>query len=177
MEPLSCIIPFVPGATMTRHLPQQTTEPHVLDLNQMLVLDPRDPMAIARRLVADKFLVNGQQALYRHREEFFKFSCSSYRAVDDDTIRAEIWSYLERAYKVEMATYSPFKPANGSLRSEMVRRQFRDRLRHRDRQGRHCASLPLSYTRVCRSPIMSRHGPQQPCCAAEGRPEKLRTNP
>ena len=70
----SSIIPFVPEATLTRHLPQQPVEPRVLDLDQLLILDPRDPMAIARQFVSAKHSVDGKQALYRYRDEFFKFS-------------------------------------------------------------------------------------------------------
>ena len=115
MSALTTIIPFDAEATMTRHVPQQPVEPKTVDLNQLLLLDTRDPMAIARRFIRDEFTVNGRQALYRYREEFFKFSNSYYRAVDNDTIRTDIWLYLERAYKAENGAYVPLKPKKGNV--------------------------------------------------------------
>lgn len=101
-------IPFVAEATMIRHVPQRPAEPQTVDLNQLLVLDPHDPLSVARSFISDKFTVDGTPALYRYRDEFFKFLDSCYCVVDKDTIRAEIWKYLERARKVE--TYAPLKP-------------------------------------------------------------------
>jgi len=116
MSALTSIIPFAADATMTRHVPQRPAEPHTIDLNQLLILDARDPMAIARRFISDNFTVNGRQALHRYREEFFKFSGSCYRAVDNDTMRAEIWSYLASAFKAENnGGYTPLKPKKGHV--------------------------------------------------------------
>ena len=107
------IIRFVPGATITRYSPQKAAEPQVFDMNQLLILDPRAPMTIARQFVADKYTADGQPTLYRYRDEFFKFSGSSYRAADGETIRAEIYSYLEGAYTKNADTCSLFRPKKG----------------------------------------------------------------
>ena len=104
------IIPFVSGATMTRYSPQNAVEPQVLDMNQLLILDPAAPMAIARQFVAAKYMVEDQPTLYRYRDEFFKFSGSSYRIADSATIRAEVYSFLEGAHTAKAGTYAPFKP-------------------------------------------------------------------
>ena len=104
------IIPFVPDATMTRYSPQKEVEPQVLDMDQPLILNPRAPMAIARQFVAAKYTVDGQPTLYRYRNEFFAFAESSYRVIDNATIRAEVYSYLECAYTGNPDTYTRFKP-------------------------------------------------------------------
>jgi len=108
--PSGIVIPVVPGATTTRYTPPHAADPHVAASVQPVILDPGDAMAIARRLVADKFTVGGQQALHRYREEYFQFSGSSYRKVDNDTIRAQIWTYLEGAHKVGGDGCKPLKP-------------------------------------------------------------------
>ena len=108
--PNGIVIPTLPGATTTRYTPQHAAEPPGAASVQLVILDPGDAMAIARRLVADKFTVSSQQALYRYREEYFEFQGSSYRKVDNDTVRAQIWVYLEGAYKVGGEGYKPLKP-------------------------------------------------------------------
>ncbi len=110
------IIPFVPGAPLTRHLPQQPVEPRVLDYESTAHPRPARPYGdcppVRRR---PNTSVDGKQALYRYRDEFFKFSGSSYRAVDGETIRAEIYSYLEGAHTKNADSYSPFKPKKGNV--------------------------------------------------------------
>jgi putative DNA primase/helicase len=115
MDALTSNIPFPADAIMTRHIPQNSAEPHTVDLNQPLILDARDPMAIARRFISDKFTIKGRPALHRYREEFFEFSVSCYCSVDNETMRGKIWSYLERANKVENGGYAPFKPKKGQV--------------------------------------------------------------
>ena len=103
-------LPFAQGATMTCHLPVASPVPSLAGSGQPRCLDPRDPMQTARQLLADGFDLDGQQTLYRHRQGFFKFSASSYRPVDDETIRTEIWEYLDSAVKLEAGAYNRFKP-------------------------------------------------------------------
>ena len=95
---------------MTCHSPLTIPVPPLAEADQPRALDPRDPMQTARQMLADRFSLDGQQTLYRHREGFFWFSTSSYRPVDDDSIRTEIWKYLERAVKLEAGVYNRFKP-------------------------------------------------------------------
>lgn len=106
-------IPSVSGATMIRHSPHEPAEPQDSDRTPLLILDPRAPMEIARKFVVAKYMVNAQPTLHRYRDEFFKFSDSSYRAVDGETIRAAIYSYLEGAHTKNADTYAPFKPKKG----------------------------------------------------------------
>ena len=111
MTPPGTILPFNTGATMTRYLSPARTQTDAPDPVCPVILDPRDPMAIARRFVADKFTVDGHPALRRYREEFFKFMGSCYGAVDNDTVRADLWSYLERA--IREGTHAPLRPHKG----------------------------------------------------------------
>lgn len=62
------------------------------------VLDPRDPMAIARELAANTFTnLAGERFLVRHRGSFHRFTGSYYAVADDEMIRAATWEFLETA--------------------------------------------------------------------------------
>lgn len=100
-------VPFTDGATMTRYSP---TLPGAISREVAPVLDPHDPMASARRLLADKFTIGGERSLQRYRGGFYKYCTSSYRAIDDDTMRAEIWAYLDAALKPAGEAFARFKP-------------------------------------------------------------------
>jgi putative DNA primase/helicase len=61
-------------------------------------LDPDDPMQSARALVTEKYTTaDGHQTLHRHRNTFLRWTGSYYRAMDDETIEADIWTFLEGA--------------------------------------------------------------------------------
>ena len=75
-----------------------------------LVLAANDPMPSARALVAEKFTKTEGQALYRHRGAFWQWTGSYYHLADDETIKAQIWGYLEKAKRREKEKVVPFKP-------------------------------------------------------------------
>lgn len=77
-----------------------------------VILDPRDPMRAARALIARRFTdAQGHRLLHRHRGTFWKFQADHYVLADQETIRAETWTFLEAAQqRNEKGKLMPFKP-------------------------------------------------------------------
>src|SRR5262249_61480599 len=71
-----------------------------------VILDPRDPMQAARALVAARFLNSGHRLLHRHRGTFWRFQANHYALADQEAVRAQAWSFLQRAQR---------RGANGKL--------------------------------------------------------------
>src|SRR5262249_22531362 len=76
-----------------------------------IVLDPRDPMHAARTLVATRFMDDGRRLLHRHRGTFWRFHKNRYVLADQETVRAEVWQFLESAQRLGGKNKpEPFKP-------------------------------------------------------------------
>ena len=79
----------------------------------LLLLDPRQPMQSARELVASRFTVDGLRTLHHHRGEFYCWDGAAYRRRDDDTLRAEVYAFLDgavRAVPGKKGKPEPFAP-------------------------------------------------------------------
>jgi len=75
------------------------------------VLDPRDPMQGARALIAARFMNDDHRLLYRHRGTFWRFHTNHYVLADQETVRAEVWRFLEHAQRRgDNGKPEPFKP-------------------------------------------------------------------
>jgi putative DNA primase/helicase len=76
-----------------------------------VVLDPRDPMQAARALVAARFVNDGHRLLHRHRGTFWSFDTNHYALADQETVRADVWKFLEQAQRRgDNGKPVPFKP-------------------------------------------------------------------
>src|SRR5262249_50213065 len=76
-----------------------------------LVLDPRNPMQAARALVAARFVNDDHRLLHRHRGTFWRFQVNHYAFADQETVRAEVWTFLEQAQRRGQGNkLVPFKP-------------------------------------------------------------------
>ena len=83
-----------------------------------VVLDPRDPMQAARALVAARFVNDGHRLLHRHRGTFWQFQANHYALADQETVRAEVWKFLEQAQRRgENNKLLPFKPSSAQVSS------------------------------------------------------------
>jgi putative DNA primase/helicase len=81
-----------------------------------LVLDPRDPMHIARTLVAAQFMNDDHRLLHRHRGTFWRFQGNHYVLADQETVRAEVWRFLEHAQRLGKKNKpEPFKPNRSGI--------------------------------------------------------------
>ena len=59
------------------------------------ILDPADPLATARRCVAEEFMCDGARVLHYYRGEFFRWSNGVYVVFPEPELRAEVYSYCE----------------------------------------------------------------------------------
>jgi putative DNA primase/helicase len=76
-----------------------------------VILDPRDPMQAARALVAARFVNDDHRLLHRHRGTFWRFQVNHYAFADQETVRAEVWTFLEQAQRRGQGNkLVPFKP-------------------------------------------------------------------
>ena len=80
------------------------------------ILDRGDPLACARRFLADEFNRDNHQILYHHRDQFFSWIRSRWRRVDDAELRARLYEYLEASFvRVSVGNgkfeNAPFKPS------------------------------------------------------------------
>ena len=107
----------VPKLVQVLQLPQACvhTFHEWLGSSDELILDPADPIRSARRFTAENFTSgDGQPTLYRHRGAFWSYTGSYFRLTNDETIKASIWTFLEKAkrrIKVdEEWQVVPFKP-------------------------------------------------------------------
>ena len=76
-----------------------------------IILDPRDPLPSARTLVEMKYMRDGLRTLHHHVGVFYAWSGTCYPALDDATIRAEVWQFLEIAKRyVKKDTVVAFQP-------------------------------------------------------------------
>jgi hypothetical protein len=80
------------------------------------VLDPRDPMQAARALVAARFVNDDHRLLHRHRGTFWRFQVNHYAFADQETVRGEVWTFLEQAQRRGQGNkLVPFKPNRASV--------------------------------------------------------------
>ena len=85
-------------------------------LHPQLILDPRDPIQIARTLRSARYTEAGQPSLYRHRGAFWSFADCHYHQAEDETVRAEIWRFLADALRqTERGGTAPFKPTRARV--------------------------------------------------------------
>jgi putative DNA primase/helicase len=77
-----------------------------------IILDPRDPMQAARALVAERFVNDDHRLLHRHRGTFWRFQANHYTLADQETVRAQVWRFLEGAQRRGEKNGKPvsFKP-------------------------------------------------------------------
>jgi putative DNA primase/helicase len=86
-----------------------------------LVLDPANPMQSARILMRAHFMIGKCRTLWRHRGCFWMWTGSYYQLVNDETIRARIWPFLEKADKLHKNKETkklervPFKPKRANV--------------------------------------------------------------
>jgi putative DNA primase/helicase len=79
-----------------------------------ILLDRKDPMRSARKLVAARFTDDQQRRLLHfHRDAYWLFENGCYRSADD-YIRAAVWRFLETA-RLDEKGEPPFKPTSRNV--------------------------------------------------------------
>jgi putative DNA primase/helicase len=82
--------------------------------NEGLLLDPRDPLRSAQEFLAEQYTSSERITLLRHHAEFLAYDGSRYAGLEDATVRAELYRFLEKAQivtaKGSQCKYEPFRP-------------------------------------------------------------------
>jgi putative DNA primase/helicase len=81
------------------------------------ILDPADPIASARQLMAACFVdVHGHRTLHRHRGAFYRYTGTHYRLAEDEEIRGTAWEFMECARRCgNDGSPVPFKPLSSKV--------------------------------------------------------------
>jgi putative DNA primase/helicase len=83
--------------------------PGIGEDSDIVLLDPRDPMAIAHGLVTARFS-NGHRLLHHHRGTFWLAQSNHYALASNETIRTAAWIFMEDARRIVNKESVPFKP-------------------------------------------------------------------
>ncbi|MFG1346123.1 phage/plasmid primase, P4 family [Xanthobacter autotrophicus DSM 431] len=84
-------------------------------LGAPLVLDRRDPLQSARKLLADRYTENGVRTLHHHRGTFHEWTGVHYRQADPGAVDAIIWTFLEHAICLTETDPEPFRPTRARV--------------------------------------------------------------
>nr|WP_269152400.1 phage/plasmid primase, P4 family [Xanthobacter oligotrophicus] len=84
-------------------------------LGAPLVLDRRDPLQSARKLLADQYAERGRRTLHHHRGCFHEWNGIHYRQADPEAVNAVIWTYLEHAICLTDGDPEPFRPSRARV--------------------------------------------------------------
>lgn len=75
------------------------------------VLDPRDPLDIARRYVAEHYTLDDLRTLHTHRGDVRAWNGSHYLIIEDAALRAGLYGYTEHARRpAKKDGTEPFRP-------------------------------------------------------------------
>ncbi|MER8783232.1 phage/plasmid primase, P4 family [Mesorhizobium sp. M1006] len=81
------------------------------DAGKALILDRRDPLPSARKLLTACYAVAALRTLHHHRGSFYEWNGSCYREADHDAIHAAIWAFLDQALcHTPEKELGPFQP-------------------------------------------------------------------
>ena len=91
------------------------------------VLDPSNPLAVAKRFIAVRGQYNGTRIIHRWRGKFWNWRDNHYRPTDDDAIRAALYSFLSAA-DIEVrfgkcSAYTALKP-NKTMAVALVDQEY-----------------------------------------------------
>jgi putative DNA primase/helicase len=88
--------------------------PGIGEDSDVVLLDPRNPMATARALVTARFS-NGHRLLHHHRGAFWLWQSNHYALAANETIRTAAWIFMESARRIVNKESVPFKPASAAV--------------------------------------------------------------
>ncbi|MEN3229204.1 phage/plasmid primase, P4 family [Methylorubrum rhodesianum] len=80
------------------------------------ILDPKNPLACARALVAEEFIHEGHRTLHRYRGLFYRWNGACYEPVDQEAIRAQAWTFLAASFTEPRSDlYLPIRPTRSTV--------------------------------------------------------------
>lgn len=91
-----------------------TTAP--LPTEGQIVPPPSNPMAVARQFVAEKHTTGGMELIRHHRGDFHAWDGTCWPEVEDRTVRADLYRWLEcSVYAKDQKKLAPFEPNRKKL--------------------------------------------------------------
>lgn len=80
------------------------------------LLDPKNPIACARALIAEEFLHERYRTLHRYRGVFYRWNGACYEPIDQEAIRAQVWSFLAASFhEPKPGMMFPIRPTRSSV--------------------------------------------------------------
>ena len=74
------------------------------------VLSAGDPLGSARLFLASSYTADGHRTLHHHDGAFCEWDGTRYRLADENTIRAEVYAFLEKSHALRDGKILPFCP-------------------------------------------------------------------
>jgi len=75
-----------------------------------IILDRRDPLRSAQKLVAARYMSGKVRTLHHYRGVFYQWNGSSYIEADRNAMQAVIWDFLGAALHMKATEAEPFQP-------------------------------------------------------------------
>lgn len=80
------------------------------------ILDPKNPIFCARALLAEEFIHERYRTLHRYRGVFYRWNGACYEPVDQEAIRAQVWTFLAASFhEPKPGIYFPIRPTRSSV--------------------------------------------------------------
>lgn len=84
------------------------------------IFDPSNPFQIAKWFVHDEFLASRMRTIHHYGGQFFAWDGHVYRPFEDNTVKALLYKYLDRAWvRIDNDAVAPFKPNSSQVGSIM----------------------------------------------------------
>jgi len=77
---------------------------------QMVVIDIKNPLDIAKIYVATQCVINATRTLHRWRGDFYSWNSIHYAIIDDERIKARLWDWLGSCFHEPKGIPEPVKP-------------------------------------------------------------------
>jgi putative DNA primase/helicase len=75
------------------------------------ILDPHDPRSIARKFIDERCRLDGRRTLLHYDHQYFRFDRIIWRPVEEDTLRADLYEFLEKSHqKAQENQFKRIKP-------------------------------------------------------------------
>ena len=83
---------------------------HRLRVNEILILEPKNPIGSAREFVHRRYTQAESRILHHRSGDFSYWTGTHYRYIEEPAIRSEFWHFLEQAQTRTKAGLKPFNP-------------------------------------------------------------------
>ena len=78
--------------------------------SEELILEPGNPIGSAREFVKRRYTQAEERILHHRSGDFYSWTGTHYRDIDERAIRSEVWRFLEKAKAISKDGIGPFNP-------------------------------------------------------------------